>query len=1126
MRPRRAVAAVALLLASGSASWSGTAALAGSLVHHDLSVELDPARRRIEVTATLTLPEARAASGQAVFLLHENLSVAAVSPGAALRRIAESPGSVDFPAGSAAYRVHLPPGERAFTVRYSGVLHDPLSAEQEYSRGFRRTSGLVGEEGAFLSGASLWVPQLGRELVTFSLDVRLPRGWDAVSQGRRTAHERGEAGTRARWEESSPQEGIYLVAGPLTELSRQHGPWEVQVFLRQPDPELAGRYLEAGGRYLEMYSRLLGPYPYEKFALVENFWETGYGMPSFALLGPRVLRLPFILHSSYPHEILHNWWGNGVYVDYGSGNWGEGLTAYLADHLLQETQGGGAEYRQATLQKYVDYASRQRDFPLREFRARHSSATEAVGYGKSLLFFHMLRLQLGDEVFLRGLRGFYKANKFRAATFDDLRLALEVASGQDLRGEFDQWVERTGAPALVLSGVSAAPAPQGDEWVLALRIDQVQQGIPYRLRVPVAVTLEGRQEAHRAVLEIGARSTTFRLQVPGRPVRVDVDPELDLFRRLDPAELPPALSGGFGAEAVLVLLPSGAPPELLAAYREVARGWARSQPGRWEVVEDREVAALPADRAVWLLGWDNRFLSALEQSLRPYGATLGRGGARWDGVEVPAGTSAAVLVGRHPADPGLTLSLVATGNPAALPGLGRRLPHYHKYSYLAFEGDEPHNTAKGRWPVVDSPLSAAPSGGPLPPPGVLPHREPLARPPPAFSAEGMADTVRALSSPGLEGRDSGTPGPDAAAERIAEGFRAAGLVPGGDGGSYFQTFAAREGAPEGEPALRNVIGVLPGHRQDWAGQSVVVGARYHHPGRAPGRAEDRGHADRGAEEDAGGVAVLLGLARTLGPGRSRTWRPARTLVFAAFAGEEAGRLGSRHYAAAGGPHPASRAVAMLSLDTAGRPGSGPLRVLGGGTAREWNQLFQGAGVVTGVPVEVAARDPGGSDPVSFHEIGVPAVQVFTGPRPDVRRATGTADRVDGQGLVRVASVVQEMLEYLTGSPDPLTSTLPDASGAGSRLGEGAGRRKVYLGTVPDPAHEGPGLRLSGVSPGSPVERAGLLPGDVVLGLGGVRVETLSDYARALRALAPGDDVRVRFLREGREWEVSVRAEER
>jgi aminopeptidase N len=108
------------------------------------------------------------------------------------------------------------------------------------------------------------------------------------------------------------------------------------VLLREPDAPLARKYLAATHRYLALYDELIGPYPYKKFAMVENFRQTGYGMPSFTLLGSRVIRFPFILSSSYPHEILHNWWGNSVYVDYDSGNWSEGLTSYLADHLIRE----------------------------------------------------------------------------------------------------------------------------------------------------------------------------------------------------------------------------------------------------------------------------------------------------------------------------------------------------------------------------------------------------------------------------------------------------------------------------------------------------------------------------------------------------------------------------------------------------------------------------------------------------------------------------------------------------------------------------------------------------------------------------------------------------------------------
>ena len=197
-----------------------------------------------------------------------------------------------------------------------------------------------------------------------------------------------------------------------------------------------------------MYRRLLGPYPYSKFALVENFWETGYGMPSFTLLGEQVIRFPFILHSSYPHELLHNWWGNGVFVDFAGGNWCEGLTAYLADHLIAEQRGQGADHRRAILQRVTDYVTPENDFPAARFRNRNNAVTEAIGYGKTAMVWNMLREKIGDAQFIKALQGFYRDNRFRVASYDDIRKSFEVVSDLDLRPFFDQWIKEVGTPDL------------------------------------------------------------------------------------------------------------------------------------------------------------------------------------------------------------------------------------------------------------------------------------------------------------------------------------------------------------------------------------------------------------------------------------------------------------------------------------------------------------------------------------------------------------------------------------------------------------------------------------------------------------------------------------------------------
>jgi aminopeptidase N len=335
-------------------------------------------------------------------------------------------------------------------LSYEGVFDFGLGDQkEEYTRGFRETSGLLNDQGVYLAGSGFWYPYVSRELIEFKMEIVQPEGWHVISQGNGTSR---DALGKARWESHGPMDEIYLVGGPLRVYRDSAGAVETLVYIHEKDDALAAKYLEATAQYIEMYRALLGPYPYGKFALVENFWETGYGMPSFTLLGPQIIRFPFILASSYPHEILHNWWGNSVFVDYESGNWCEGLTSYLADHLIQEQRGKGGEYRQSTLQKYRDFVKDGRDFPLTEFRSRHSAATEAVGYGRTMMGFHMLRHELGDDNFKKLIQRFYREFREKRATFRDIQKVAEAVSGKDLKRFFDDWITRPGAATLAVSG--------------------------------------------------------------------------------------------------------------------------------------------------------------------------------------------------------------------------------------------------------------------------------------------------------------------------------------------------------------------------------------------------------------------------------------------------------------------------------------------------------------------------------------------------------------------------------------------------------------------------------------------------------------------------------------------------
>ena len=202
-------------------------------------------------------------------------------------------------------RLRLSPAPAPSPSPTAGTIRHALAAISEGMGRERQVSaGTIGPDGVFLDGNSGWYPRVPGTLQRFTLKVSLPAGWQAVSQGAGPDGDPQIKGCcRLRpGREAQPQDDIYLIAAPFTLYrdARQRPVVEAQVWLRDPDAALADRYLAATRDYLDLYSRLIGPYPYAKFALVENFWETGYGMPSFTLLGPQVIRLPFIITPPTP----------------------------------------------------------------------------------------------------------------------------------------------------------------------------------------------------------------------------------------------------------------------------------------------------------------------------------------------------------------------------------------------------------------------------------------------------------------------------------------------------------------------------------------------------------------------------------------------------------------------------------------------------------------------------------------------------------------------------------------------------------------------------------------------------------------------------------------------------------
>ena len=1081
-------------------------ASAQATIHHQLEVDVSPADSRIEVTDTLTLPADFIKAQQSFdFVLHKQLTLEqntniekldSDNPHSHLQR----------------YRVSNIPESGKIKLSYRGqIKHDLAQPEEESARSFRSTLGIISPTGVFLDSSAAWYPYIADELVSFELSISIPSPWQALSAGKNTDESNTQNINHVTWVEPLPQDNIYLIAAPFTRYKQQAGNVELQVYLRKDEPSLAQQYLDIGAQYMAMYQKFLGRYPYEKFAVVENFWETGFGMPSFTLLGPRVMRFPFILHSSYPHEILHNWWGNGVFVDYETGNWAEGLTAYLADHLIAEQRGNAVNHRRNTLQSYNDYVSEGRDFPLNQFRSRHDSASAAVGYGKALMLFHMLRVQLGDEVFSQGLRQLYKKLRFNKASFKDLENIFSETSDKNLSLFFSQWVERTGAPSLKLSKVEEFNTQ------LTIEIEQTQDSTPYTLLVPIVIEfLDGQQK--QLTLPLSKRRQRFELEISASVGRVIVDPEFDIFRRLDPREIPSALSQGFGASDTLAILPSTADEELLNAYQDLINTWQQTQKTQFTIIMDDELEQLPSNKTSWILGWENQFRDTLAEQIKGHNSFFEDDRLHIAGEDYQRGEHSLVVTARHPQNAAQTMLWLSSDNTQAIRGLARKLPHYGKYSHLAFSGDAPNNIGKDQWSVHQSPLVKTLTQESLPPLKLKP-RPALATLAPVFSEQRMLADISHLADETLKGRGLGSKELDLAANYIANEFKSAGLKPFDK--DYFQTWQTSVKDLGDNIQLKNVIGVIPGTNSKYTGESVVVTAHYDHLGLGwpDVRQGNAGKTHHGADDNASGVAVMLELARILGKG----WKPERSIVFIAFTAEEAGLLGSSYYVNNSKPFAIEKTMGVLNIDAVGRLEDKPISVFGIDSASEWVHIFRGVGFVTGIKLKTNDRAFGASDHVNFHEMGVPGVQFFSGIHLDYHRPSDTSDKIDGAGLVKVASVVRETLDYLAKRPEPLNAQLgriklPDGSQTNTRQG-----RKVSIGTVPDFDYSGQGARLSDIVTGSPAAEAGLKAGDIIIAIDSKTVDSLREYAKILRETQAGDTLSIKVLRDNVTKDIEVTA---
>ncbi len=580
--------------------------------------------------------------------------------------------------------------ESNFEIKYTATFYEEVeNIRFSNERVGSEVNGTFLKRGAYLSPSSFFYPMGGEDILNFKLTVTIPSDWESISDGNRISSTTEGDKKIQVWENPFKSDGLMFMAAPYLTKSTFVDSVEVACYFFVEDSSLIDRYLTATADYIKTYSDLIGPYPFKRFTVAENFFPTGYGMPGWTLLGQQVLRLPFIITTSLGHEVLHNWFGNSLYVDYEKGNWCESITVYGADYRykLKKSKSDAMDYRKNILKQYNSYVNESNDFPIREFKSRTSPNTRTIGYNKAMMVFHMIEEAIGEEPFFKAWKNMFAQNIGVRVSWEDWISFFEKESGEDLSYIIPEWIDRAGAPMLEVNNLESKIS--GDTKSIKFTLaDKSEQN--YRLEIPVRF-LAGEKTILDTTLLLDSAEKQFEMNLSIDVDQIQIDPDYHIFRQLYPDEVEPIVSAILGVEEKNFIF-TQPNEEAKSKFSEFA----------FNITDDSlmsQILSSPNSKGefVPLLLNPSMIPPYIFKNISANQTTI-----TINEVEFPREGHTFVLTGKSNVGSG-KLMIILTDDYESLPRIGQLVPHYGKYSYLVFKG--PKNVGKGQWQVTETPLN-------------------------------------------------------------------------------------------------------------------------------------------------------------------------------------------------------------------------------------------------------------------------------------------------------------------------------------------------------------------------------------------------------------------------------------